>query len=147
MRGGTENVVGIVALGKACELSRAALDHESAKIASLRDQFESAVRETIEGVSINGAQRVPNISNMMFDGVDGEAVLINLDMQGVAVSTGSACSSGTIEASPVIKALGFDDRSARGAVRFSFGRMNTEEEVRRVAEMLPAIVERIRSLS
>lgn len=149
MRGGTENVAGIVALGKACSIAKAALAEEGARIASLRKRFEEEVLQRVPEVETNGNRdmRLPNISNLMFKGLDGEAILINLDMQGVAVSTGSACSSGTIEASPVIKALGFDEASARGAVRFSFGRMNTEDEIDAVVELVRATADRLRQLS
>jgi len=99
--------------------------------------------------SLNGSvdRRVPNISNISFRAVEGEGLLINLDMQGIAVSTGSACSSGSLEPSPVIRALGGDDEMARGAVRFSFGTFNTEEDVDRILEVLPNAVETLRRLS
>jgi cysteine desulfurase len=128
VRGGTENVPGIVAFGTACELADEALSSDAKRIERLRKGFESFVFETIPGASLNGEMdaRLPNISNISFDEVEGEGLLINLDMQGVAVSTGSACSSGSIDPSPVILALGRDDTEARGAVRFSFGKNNTD---------------------
>lgn len=149
MRGGTENVAGIVALGAACKMAAGELAAEAQTTRALRETFEKGVEESIPSVKVNGigADRLPNISNIIFEGVDGEAVLINLDMKGVAVSTGSACSSGTIEASPVVSALGFDERTARGAVRFSFGRMNSMKDVEAVLALLPPIIENLRRLA
>ncbi len=148
-RGGTEAVPNIVAFGKACEMAEKDLAEFSTRIGALRDRFEDSVLEQISGSSPNGLRtnRIPNLSNIMFDGIDGEGLLINLDMQGIAVSTGSACSSGSIEPSPVIKALGIKDDLARGAVRFSFGKFNTDEDIERVMEVLPNAVETLRRLS
>src|SRR5437867_9437526 len=97
----------------------------------LRDRFESAVATRIDEIVLNGnrEQRLPHLSNISFRFIEGEGLLIHLDMQGVAVSTGSACSSGTLEPSPVIRALGRDEELARGAIRFSFGKDNTEDEI------------------
>jgi cysteine desulfurase len=149
VRGGTENVPGIVAFGTACELADEALSSDAKRIERLRKGFESFVFETIPGASLNGEMdaRLPNISNISFDEVEGEGLLINLDMQGVAVSTGSACSSGSIDPSPVILALGRDDTEARGAVRFSFGKNNTEEDLAYLKEVLPKAVDNLRKLS
>lgn len=148
-RGGTENVPGIVAFGKACELAASSIETETTEILGLRTRFESAVLERIPGSSINGDSeaRIPNISNIAFENVDGEGLLINLDMQGIAVSTGSACSSGSIEASPVLLALGQDEKRARSAIRFSFGRFNTSEDVDYVLERLPGAIETLRKLA
>jgi cysteine desulfurase len=98
---------------------------------------------------LNGSRdrRLPHLSNISFRFIEGEGLLINLDLQGIAVSTGSACSSGTLEPSPVIRALGRNDELARGSIRFSFGKDNTEEDVARVLEVLPRAVERLRELS
>ncbi len=153
-RGGTESVPHIVAFGKACELcgsphevraSNSTLDD----IRTMRDRFENEIGEKISGVVFNGDRenRLPNISNISFRGVEGEGLLINLDMQGIAVSTGSACSSGSLEPSPVIRALGRDDELARGAIRFSFGRFNTVEDVDQILNVLPNAVENLRKLS
>jgi len=149
MRGGTESVPLIAAFGKAAELAKGELSSDSAKLATFRDDFEARVFETVEGAFLNGEKerRIPNISNISFDGVEGEGLLINLDMQGIAVSTGSACSSGSLEPSPVIRALGRDDNLARGAIRFSFGRMNTEDEMERTIQILPGCIENLRRLS
>jgi cysteine desulfurase len=148
-RGGTESVPLIAAFGKACEIAQSNLDHENETMRALRDSFESKIGEVIENVTFNGdcENRVPTVSNISFGGIEGEGLLINLDMQGIAVSTGSACSSGSVEPSPVIKALGQADDLARGAVRFSFGRFNTGEDIDYVLNVLPAAVENLRRLS
>ncbi|MBK8149034.1 MAG: cysteine desulfurase [Acidobacteria bacterium] len=148
IRGGTENLPAIAALGRACEMAGESVDELGGRLKTLRDRFETAVCETIPGSHVNGqsAERLPNIANISFAGIEGEGLLINLDMQGVAVSTGSACSSGSIEPSPVIRALGVTDEMARGAVRFSFGRQNDDADVDRVMEILPLAVEALRRL-
>jgi len=148
-RGGTESVPNIVAFGKACEISSDQMSAESADLRSLRDHLETLVGEMIPDVVFNGDRdrRLPNISNVSFRAIEGEGLLINLDMQGIAVSTGSACSSGTLEPSPVIRALGHDDELARGAIRFSLGRTNTAADITRLLEILPASVENLRRLA
>ncbi len=149
IRGGTESVPLIAAFGTACEIAKDRLSSESLRLTALRDKFENEVLENIPGAAVNGAvdRRLPNISNISFRSIEGEGLLINLDMQGIAVSTGSACSSGSLEPSPVIRALGRDDELARGAIRFSFGPTNTAEDVDRVLEVLPASIETLRSLA
>ena len=148
-RGGTESVPNIVAFGKACEIASNELIINAKRLGDLRDRFEQGVFERIDDVTPNGdaEHRLPNISNLSFKRIEGEGLLINLDMQGIAVSTGSACSSGSLEPSPVIRALGRDDELARGAIRFSFGRFNTEDDVTRVLEALPVAVENLRRLA
>jgi cysteine desulfurase len=148
-RGGTENVPYIAAFGKACELAKQNLQADSARLAGLRNKFESEIGEKISDIVLNGSRerRLPNISNISFRFIEGEGLLINLDMQGVAVSTGSACSSGSLEPSPVIRALGRNDELARGAIRFSFGKENTAEDVEYLLEILPKAVENLRKLS
>lgn len=148
-RGGTESVPNIVAIGAAAELAAANLARESERLRRLRDRFEDSIGETIGEVVFNGSRelRVPNLSSISFGSTEGEGLLINLDMQGIAVSTGSACSSGTLEPSPVIRALGCGDELARGAVRFSFGRFNTDEDLERVLEVLPSAVDTLRRLA
>ena len=148
-RGGTESVANIAAFGKACELALERLDSDPNRIAALREDFEKFILENVSGSGINGDpdRRLPNISNILFEHVEGEGVLINLDMMGVAVSTGSACSSGSIEPSPVILALGRKEETARGAVRFSFGRLNTTEEIEYLKQKVPEAVENLRKLS
>ncbi len=148
-RGGTESVPNIVAFGVACELAQNELKRSAEELIHLRNSFESKVGDMISDVVFNGDRenRLPNISNISFRSIEGEGLLINLDMQGIAVSTGSACSSGSLEPSPVIRALGHEDELARGAIRFSFGRFNTAEDIDQVIEMLPKAVETLRSLS
>lgn len=148
-RGGTESVAHIVAFGKACELARVRLPENSETLRALRDGFERRVCETVEDILMNGdtSSRLPNISNISFRSIEGEGLLINLDLHGIAVSTGSACSSGSLEPSPVIRALGRDNELARGAIRFSFGRENTEEDVEYVLEALPRAVESLRRMA
>jgi cysteine desulfurase len=148
-RGGTENVPFIVAFGKACELALQQLSEHAEHLRRLRDKFENEVGEKISNLVFNGKRenRLPNISNISFGAIEGEGLLINLDMLGVAVSTGSACSSGSLEPSPVIRALGRDDELARGAIRFSFGQQNTVEDVDYLLEILPRAVENLRKLS
>ncbi|MGI8468309.1 MAG: cysteine desulfurase NifS [Pyrinomonadaceae bacterium] len=148
-RGGTENVPFIVAFGRACELAKKNLTENALQLKNLRDKFESQVGENISDIVFNGERdnRLPHISNISFRQVEGEGLLINLDMQGIAVSTGSACSSGSLEPSPVIRALGRSDELARGAIRFSFGKENTLEDVSYLLEVLPKSIESLRRLS
>ncbi len=148
-RGGTENVPQIVAFGKACEIARENLSEDAARLMKLRDRFEIELKKSVPEILVLGdvANRLPNISNVLFKYVEGEGLLINLDMQGVAVSTGSACSSGSLEPSPIILALGIAEDIARGAVRFSFGKDNTAEDVDYVLQLLPKAVENLRKLS
>ena len=149
IRGGTESVPNIVALGKAAEIAKENLADDSARLLALRSKLENEIGEKISDLVFNGERetRLPNIANISFLGVEGEGLLINLDMQGIAVSTGSACSSGSLEPSPVIRALGHADDVARTAIRFSLGKDNTAEEIDRVLEVLPNAVETLRKLS
>ena len=148
-RAGTENVPGIVAFGEAAKLAREELDQRSTHDRSLRDRFETEVRARITDIVMNGdrERRLAHLSNISFRFIEGEGLLINLDLEGVAVSTGSACSSGTLEPSPVIRALGVDDEIARGSIRFSFGKDNTLEDVDYAVAVLTRAVERLRALS
>lgn len=148
-RGGTESVPMIAAFGAAAELAKKELKERNEHLEKLRDRFEETVLGKISDVVINGKrdQRLPHLSNISFRFIEGEGLLINLDLQGIAVSTGSACSSGSLEPSPVIRALGRNDELARGAIRFSFGKDNTEEDVDYVLEVLPKAVESLRKLS
>lgn len=148
-RAGTEDVPGIVAFGAAAKIAREEMDQRVGHVRRLRDRFEQAVRERVEDVVFNGdsERRLPHLSNISFRFIEGEGLLINLDLKGVAVSTGSACSSGTLEPSPVIRALGRNEELARGSIRFSFGQGNTEEELDYVMEVLPAAVQKLRELS
>jgi cysteine desulfurase len=148
-RAGTENVPAIVAFGEAAKLAREEMHERAAHDSALRDLFERRVRDTIGDVVMNGDRehRLSHLSNISFRFIEGEGLLINLDLEGVAVSTGSACSSGTLEPSPVIRALGVSDEVARGSIRFSFGKDNTEADVDYVVEVLSRAVERLRALS
>ena len=148
-RAGTENVPGIVAFGEAAKLAREELEARSNHDRALRDRFEVEVRKRIPDIVMNGdsEQRLAHLSNISFRFIEGEGLLINLDLEGVAVSTGSACSSGTLEPSPVIRALGVDDELARGSIRFSFGKDNSDDDVDYTVEVLSQAVERLRALS
>jgi cysteine desulfurase len=148
-RGGTESVPLVVAFGEAARLTRLELEERTQRIRSLRERFESGVEARVSDIVYNGdrARRLPGLSNISFRFIEGEGLLINLDMQGVAVSTGSACSSGSLEPSPVIRALGRDDELARGSIRFSLGKDTTDEEIDYVLEVLPRAVENLRRLS
>jgi len=148
-RGGTEAVANIVAFGAATELAQREMPERNEHTRRLRDRFEAQIAETVGEIVFNGNSeyRLPHLSNISFRFIEGEGLLIHLDMQGVAVSSGSACSSGTLEPSPVILALGRDDELARGSIRFSFGKDNTEEDVDYVLEVLTRAVESLRQLS
>lgn len=148
-RAGTESVTSIVAFGVAAELARKEMDERAEHVRRLRDRFEAGVAEHIDDIVFNGhpTKRLPHLSNISFRFIEGEGLLINLDLQGIAVSTGSACSSGSLEPSPVIRAIGRNDELARGSIRFSFGKDNTEEDVDYVLEVLPRAVENLRRLS
>ena len=152
LRPGTENVPGIVGLGKAAELALAHMDNEASaplRVAALRDRFENFALEKIPSARVNGgaAPRVPGTSNICFDNAGGEALVIALDLQGIACSTGAACSSGAVEPSHVLIAMGLSPDEARSSVRFSLGRATTAEEVEHLIATLPSAVERLRSLS
>ncbi|MBZ5722251.1 MAG: cysteine desulfurase [Acidobacteriia bacterium] len=149
-RAGTENVPGIVALGKAAELAREGLaDGSVARIAALRDRIEQTILESVEATGVNGADapRVPNTVNIHFDYIEGEALVIALDLKGLAVSTGAACSSGAIEPSHVLTAMGLTPDRARASLRFSLGKQNTAEDVDFALQLVPSTVARLRELS
>ena len=148
-RGGTENVPGIVALGKAVALAREGLADFDLRVRSLRDRIETGLLERIPQTRINGStlRRMPHTTNLSFRGVEGEALLISLDLQGIAVSTGAACSSGSLEPSHVLKAMGFRNRRVESALRLSLSRMTTEEEITTALDVLPRTIRRMRELS
>jgi cysteine desulfurase len=148
-RAGTEGVPGIVAFGVAAKLAHDEMDQRSEHDRRLRDLFEAGVTKVVPNIVFNGdrERRLPHLSNISFRFIEGEGLLIGLDLQSIAVSTGSACSSGTLEPSPVIRALGRNEELARGSIRFSFGKDNTEEDVLYVLEVLPRVVERLREIS
>jgi cysteine desulfurase len=148
-RPGTENVPAIAGFGVAAERARAALDEEGRRLAALRDRFEAGVLDRVPRAHVNGARdrRVPNTTNISFEHVEAESLLIALDLDGIAVSTGSACSSGTLEPSHVLRAMGLPAGRAESAIRFSFGAGNTDADVDRVLEVLPRAVENLRRLA
>ncbi|HJZ98885.1 MAG TPA: cysteine desulfurase family protein [Candidatus Solibacter sp.] len=148
-RPGTENVPGIAAFGAAAELAGRRLNEDSERLSRLRDRLENAVIERIPGSGINGSRwnRVPNTSNLYFDGIDGEAMVIALDLRGFAVSTGAACSSGALTPSHVLKAIGLSDDRARSSMRFSLGHSNTVEQVEALADAIYASVAHLRRIS
>ena len=148
-RAGTESIANIVAFGAAAELASREMAERNEHARRLRDRLETAVVASIDDIAFNGdcERRLPHLSNISFRFIEGEGLLIHLDMQGVAVSTGSACSSGTLEPSPVIRALGRDEELARGAIRFSFGKDNTDEDVDYALAALRSAVESLRKLS
>jgi cysteine desulfurase len=141
LRGGTENTAGIIGLGVAARLAWERLP-ESAGIARLRDRLEEGILKAVEGARAVGAggPRLPNTSAILFSGLSGEALLIRLDLEGVAVSVGSACSSGTLAPSPAILSLGIPPAEARSVVRFSLSRLTSGEEIDRVLEIVPRVV-------
>ncbi|NOY45401.1 MAG: cysteine desulfurase NifS [Deltaproteobacteria bacterium] len=148
-RGGTENVPGIIALGKACELARQHMDEENTRVRALRDRLEKGLLASVPDTRLNGhpTERLPNTVNLSFKYVEGEAILLLLDQIGVCASSGSACTSGSLEPSHVLRAMGVPFTFAHGSVRFSLSRFNTEEEVDFVVAEMPKIIERLRSIS
>ncbi len=148
-RGGTESVAGIVAFGAAAELARLELDTRITHLRTLRHRFEREVAARVPDVIFNGdrERRLPHISNISFDGIEGEGLLISLDLNGIAVSTGSACASGSIEPSHVLRAIGLSDQIARAAIRFSLGKDTTDEDIDYVLEVLPRAVKSLREMS
>ena len=148
-RAGTENVAGIAGMGVAARLAREKMADEGARLAVLRDRLEEGVLAHVTGTTVNGARspRVPNTTNISFDRTEAESLLIALDLEGVAVSTGSACSSGTLEPSHVLKAMGFPAHRTQNSIRFSLGAANTDADIDRVVAVLPGIVEKLRSLT
>ncbi|HEV2388969.1 MAG TPA: cysteine desulfurase NifS [Candidatus Acidoferrales bacterium] len=147
-RPGTENVPGIVALGRAAELAIERLASESARLAALRDRLECGVLERIPAARVNGGgPRVPNTTNITFSYIEGESLVIALDLKGVACSTGAACSSGAVEPSHVLTAIGLEPGDARASLRFSLGHSNTVAEVDQALSILPGVVEHLRELS
>ena len=148
-RGGTENTASIVALGQAAELASAALNEEIGRVKALRDRFEKGMLDTVSSVQINGdrTRRLPNTSSLAIEDVDSEGMLMLLDQRGICCSAGSACTAGSLEPSHVLKAMGFSSERARGSLRFSFSRFNTEAEVDDALQIIPNAVEKLRSMS
>ncbi len=148
-RGGTENVPSIAALGKACELAGTNMDEENKKVQELRDTLEQGILSSISGSLLNGHKdyRLPNTSNVSFEYVEGEAILLLMDEFGVCASSGSACTSGSLEPSHVLRAMGVPFTSSHGSVRFSLSRYTTKKEIDVVLKELPPIIERLREIS
>ena len=146
-RGGTQNVASIVAFGKAAELAAAHINDP--RIRELRDKLESSLLSSISGSSLNGAPdcRLPNTSNISFDGIESEGALILLDERGICCSAGSACSSGSVNPSHVLKAMGLSNDKARASLRFSVGRFTTPEDIENACEVIPAVITKLRELS
>ncbi|MDI6774706.1 MAG: cysteine desulfurase NifS [Verrucomicrobiota bacterium] len=148
-RAGTENVPYIVGLGRACELAAANIQEKITRVAALRDKLEAGILAACPDTRVNGDRknRLPNTTNVSFQYIEGEAILYHLSDIGVAASSGSACTSGSLEPSRVIRAMGVPFTAAHGSIRFSLSRYNTEEEIAFVIEHMPAIVNRLRALS
>jgi cysteine desulfurase len=148
-RAGTENAPALVGMGVAARLAQAKLNAEGMRVGRLRDRLEEEILRTVPGTMVNGTRspRVPNTTNISFERVEAESLLIALDLEGIAVSTGSACSSGTLEPSHVLRAMGFSAHRTQNSLRFSLGLFSTEEEVDRVVAALPGIVEKLRGLT
>jgi cysteine desulfurase len=149
-RAGTENVPGIIGLGKAAELAREALERgDLARMSAMRDRIEQTILSEVDATGVNGegAPRVPNTTNIHFDYIEGEALVIALDLKGLAVSTGAACSSGAIEPSHVLTAMGLPPEIARASLRFSLGKQNTPDDIEFALALVPQTVSRLRELS
>lgn len=148
-RAATENVAGIVGLGKAIELRRGEMAAEADRLATLRERLYEGIAARIDHVYLNGhpTRRLPGTLSLCFDYVEGEGIIMGLDLAGVAVSSGSACTSASLEPSHVLLAMGVQPATAQGSIRFSLGRENTEEDVDRVLDALPPVVERLRAMS
>jgi len=149
-RAGTENVPGIVGLGRAAALAQAGFERgEAERLGELRDRLEQGILASVEAAHINGlgAPRLPNITNISFDGIEAESLVIALDLKGLAVSTGAACSSGAIEPSHVLLAMGLRSEQAKASIRFSLGKQNTKEDVDFALSLVPETVARLRQLS
>jgi cysteine desulfurase len=147
-RAGTEDVPALAGLGAAADYARRTLADSATRLASLRDGLEQSILAAVEGTAVNGdhARRVPNTTNISFDGIEAESLLIALDLEGVAVSTGSACSSGSLEPSHVLQAMGLPSARARNSLRFSLGPATTGEQIDAVAAVVPALVRKLRKL-
>jgi cysteine desulfurase len=148
-RAGTENVAGIVGLAKALELAVSDFDNEIPRISALRDKLISGIEAKIDGVKLNGhrTKRLPGNVNFSFQYIEGESILLNLDLNGIAASSGSACTSGSLEPSHVLLAMGLSHEIAHGSVRFTLGHFNTDEDVNYVLHVLPGIIQKLREMS
>jgi cysteine desulfurase len=148
-RGGTENVASIIALGTACQLALENIQEESRNVSALRDKLENALLKCCPDVRVNGdtESRLPNTTNVSFEYVEGEAILLRLNEYGICASSGSACTSGSLEPSHVLRAMGVPYTAVHGSIRFSLSRYNTDEEINKVIEIMPLIIKELRQLS
>ena len=148
-RAGTENITGVVAIGKACELAQEWMQHENTVVKQLRDRLEKGLLSSCKDAIVNGdiENRLPNTTNISFEFIEGEAILLMLDQFGICASSGSACTSGSLEPSHVLRAMGIPFTAAHGSIRFSLSKYNNEAEVDFVIEKMPAIIDRLRELS
>jgi cysteine desulfurase len=148
-RGGTENVASIVALGKAAECAATSLAEEEGRVRSMRDRFENGILERVPDTSVNGdrAARLPNTSNLSFCGVESDAALLMFDRHQLCCSAGSACRTGALESSHVLRAMNVPAERARGSMRFSFGRFNTDADIDKALEIIPAVISKLRAMS
>lgn len=149
LRAGTENVAGIAGFGKAAEIALSEMEYQSRTLMALRDMLYEGLLKNIDDIKLNGhpTQRLPNTLNVSFEYLEGESIILSLDLEGIAVSTGSACTSGSLEPSHVLLAMGVRPQTSQGSIRFSLGRVNTEEDIDYVIRILPGIIERLRSMS
>ncbi len=148
-RGGTENTAGVIGLGKACQLALEHMEEENTRVKDLRDKLERGILNAVPNAMVNGgkAPRLPNTSNISFEFIEGEAILLQMDGYGICASSGSACTSGSLQPSHVLRAMGVPFTMAHGSIRFSLSIYNTEEEIDFVVETLPPIIEKLRALS
>jgi cysteine desulfurase len=148
-RGGTENVASIVGLGVACQLAKKAIDEERVRLKQLRDKLENTILEKIPNVRVNGSKekRLPNTTNLSFEFVEGEAILLMLDEKGIAASSGSACTSGSLTPSHVLRAMGVPFSYLQGSIRFSLSRYNDDGDIDAIIAHLPYIIQRLREIS
>lgn len=146
-RGGTQNVASIVGLGKAAELASTFIAEEGTHVRAMRDRFEAEILSRVPGTDVNGdrLQRLPNTSNIAFEGIDSEGALMLLDERGICCSAGSACTSGSVHPSHVLKAMGFTNERARGSLRFSFGRFNSDQDIETAIAVVPQVIEKLRN--
>ena len=147
--GGTENTPSIIGIGKACELAGQKIEEENTRVRQLRDKLENEIKKRIPNYRINGgkALRLPNTTNISFEFVEGESILLLMDQFGICASSGSACTSGSLQPSHVLRAMGVPYTMAHGSVRFSLSTYTTDEEIDFVIEKLPSIIERLREMS
>ncbi|RQW86238.1 MAG: aminotransferase class V-fold PLP-dependent enzyme, partial [Geobacter sp.] len=148
-RAGTENAAGIIALGKACEMAGDFLEEENTKVKALRDRLESEIVRLIPNVRVNGggAVRLPNTTSVAFEFVEGEAILLLLNEKGICASSGSACTSGSLEPSHVLRAMGVPFTCAHGSIRFSLSRFSTDDQIDTIIRELPPVIHRLREMS